>query len=160
MTALEIVYASGGDDIVPTLEISCPAWDKTLYLVQDFEDFRATTEAGKTVTFLASAIDVALPAKDNSGAQTLTFVIDNVTGEAQRLIDTSLEAEARVTIVYREYLYSIPGEPADRPYRMTSFGGTMDGPTIQVEAGYYDLINMMWNRFRYTTDFAPGLTYQ
>jgi hypothetical protein len=42
---------------------------------------------------------------------------------------------------------------------MTSFGGTMDGPTVQVEAGYYDLINMMWNRDRYTTDFAPGLTY-
>lgn len=159
MTALEVVYASGGDIIVSTLEISCPAWNKTLYLVQDYEDFRATTEAGKTVTFLASSIDVALPVKDNSGAQTLTFVIDNVTGEAQQLLDASLAAEARVTLVYREYLASIPGEPADRPYRMTSFGGTMDGPTVQVEAGYYDLINMMWNRDRYTTDFAPGLTH-
>ncbi|TRZ62970.1 DUF1833 domain-containing protein [Pseudomonas alloputida] len=159
MTALEVVYASGGDIIVSTLEISCPAWDKTLYLVQDYDDFRATTEAGKTVTFLASSIDVALPAKDNSGAQTLTFVIDNVTGEAQQLLDASLAAEARVTLVYREYLASIPGEPADRPYRMTSFGGTMDGPTVQVEAGYYDLINMMWNRDRYTTDRFPGLTY-
>lgn len=159
MNALEVVYASGGDDIISTLELSCPAWKESLYLVQDFEELRATTEAGKTVTFQASAIDVALPAKDNTGAQTLTFVIDNVTGEAQRLLDASLEAEARVTIVYREYLASVLTEPADRPYRMTSFGGTMDGPTVQVEAGYYDLINMSWNRDRYTTDFCPGLTY-
>ncbi|MDF2793561.1 MAG: hypothetical protein K0S85_1314 [Pseudomonas orientalis] len=159
MTALEVVYASGGDIIISTLELSCPAWDEPLYLVQDFEDLRATTETGKTVTFQASAIEVALPAKDNSGAQTLTFVIDNVSGEAQRLLDASLEAEARVTIVYREYLASVLTEPADRPYRMTSFGGTMDGPTVQVEAGYYDLINMSWNRDRYTTEFAPGLTY-
>ncbi|AIR90233.1 DUF1833 family protein [Pseudomonas cremoricolorata] len=159
MNALEVVYASGGDDIISTLEISCPAWDTPVYLVQDFEDLRATTEAGKTVTFQASAIEVQLPAKDDTGSQTLTFTIDNVTGEAQRRLDASLEAEARVTLVYREYLFSVLTEPADRPYRMTAFGGTMDGPTVQIEAGYYDLINMAWNRARYTTEFACGLTY-
>jgi hypothetical protein len=159
MKALEIVYASGGDIRISTLEISCPAWADALYLVQDFEDLVATTESGLTVTFEASAIEVALPARDNSGTQTLTFVIDNVTGEAQRRLDESLAAEARVTIVYREYLASVLSEPAERPYRMTTFGGTMEGPTVQVEAGYYDLINMGWPRDRYTTQFAPGLTY-
>lgn len=159
MSALEIVYASGGDDIISTLELSCPAWGEPLYLVQGFEDLVATTEAGLTVTFQAAAIDVALPKRDNSGAQTLSFVIDNVTGEAQRLLDASLDAEERVSMVYRAYLESVLSEPAERPYRMTTFGGTMDGPTVQVEAGYFDLINLGWPRDRYTTEFAPGLTY-
>lgn len=159
MNALEVAYASGGDLIISTLELSCPAWDTPLYLVQDYVELTATTEAGVTVTFQASAIAVELPKLDNTGAQTLTLTIDNVTGEAQQRLDASLEAEARVTIVYREYLGSVLTEPADRPYRMTAYGGTMEGPTIQIEAGYFDLLNLACFRDRYTSVYAPGLTY-
>jgi len=159
MTVLEQVYASGGDVIIHTLELTCPAWDAPILLCKGFEDQVCITEDGRTLTFIASGIDVALPKKTNSGAQNLTFAIDNVTGEAQQQIDAALEAQERVTLMYRTYLASDLSAPAERPLRMSVLGGSIVGTQIQIQAGFFDLINVAWPRDLYTTKFAPALKY-
>lgn len=159
MTILEQVYASGGDVIISTIELSCPAWGESVLICNGFEDQTVTTETSVTLTFTAAGIDVALPKKNSSGAQTLTFAIDNVTGEAQSLIDQALESEERITLIFRTYLASDLSSPADTPLRMTVIGGTMRGSGVQIQAGFFDLINTAWPRDVYTAKFAPGLRY-
>jgi len=157
--ALEQVYASGGDVLINTLELSCVAWADPILLCDGFENQACITEDERAVTFIASGIAVELPDRGTSGGQTLTFAIDNVTGEAQQKIDAALEAEERIILTYRCYLASDKSAPAEAPYRMTVLDGEINGPSVQVEAGYYDLINSAWPRDLYTTEFAPGLKY-
>ena len=159
MTILEQVYASGGDVIVSTLELTCPAWGTPVLICQGYEDQTCITEDSRTLTFLASAIEIALPKKGNTAGQSLMFAIDNVTGEAQAKIDQALEAEQRIIMIYREYLQSDKSAPAQSPYFMTVLGGTMQGSSVQIQAGFFDLINTKWPRDLYTTKFAPGLRY-
>jgi hypothetical protein len=159
LTILNTIYASGGDVIIPTLELTCAAWDAPLLLCRGYEDHTCTTEDDRTLTFLASAIDVALPAKDNRGAQNLNFAIDNVTGEAQRLIDQALEAEERVILTYREFLASDKSTPAAPPFIFTVLSGRMVGSSVQITAGFFNAIGTAWPRDLYTTEFAPGIKY-
>ncbi|MGL4517071.1 MAG: DUF1833 family protein [Shewanella sp.] len=159
MTILNVIYASGGDVIIPTLELTCAAWDAPLLLCHGFEDQICTTEDGRTLTFLESAIDVALPAMDSRGAQNLNFAIDNVTGEAQRVIDQALEAEERVILTYREFLASDKSAPAAPPFVFTVLSGRMTGSSVQVTAGFFNAIGTAWPRKLYTTEFAPGVKY-
>ncbi|MES2868954.1 MAG: DUF1833 family protein [Pseudomonadota bacterium] len=160
MTALETLYASGGQAvIIPTLELFCTPWAAPIYICQGFDDITATTEDGVTATFTAAGFAAALPKRDNSGNQTLTFAIDNVTGEAQKLIDQALDARAKIGLVFRIFLSTDFGAPAERPYRMTVLNGFMQGASVQLNAGYFDLINLAWPRRKYTLAFAPCLRY-
>lgn len=160
MSLLETVYASGGDDVlIATIELACPIWSEPILICQGFEDQTVTTEDGRTLTFIAAGISVALPKRNNSGSQTLTFAIDNVTGRAQRLIDDALEAEARVMLTFRVYLESDKSAPAENPFVATVLNGKMRGATVQINAGFFDLINTAWPRDLYTSRFAPGLRY-
>lgn len=159
MSVLETVYASGGDIIINTIELACPAWDKSIFICGGFENQTCIDENDREITFIAAGIAVALPKKNNTGAQTLTFAIDNITGEAQQRIDEALDAEARVTLIYRAFLASDKSAPADTPYRMTVLSGDMQGSVIQIQAGFFDLLNTAWPRDKYTATFAPGLRY-
>lgn len=160
MSLLERVYASAPTDqvLLPTLEIAVPGPDP-IRVVSAYEDIEATTEDGETVTFLAGPFDYREPSKDTSGQQRLGFAIANVVGEAEDAVKTALEAAAEVPVIYREYLHTDLTAPAKRPYKMTLRGGSFKGLMVQVEAGYFDLLNHHWPRLRYTADFAPGLRY-
>ncbi|MBF0675596.1 DUF1833 family protein [Pseudomonas sp.] len=159
MSILDQVYASGGDVILATLELSSPAWEASEFICSGFEDQSCTTEDGRTVTFTAAAMDAVLPEKGNSGSQSLTFALDGVMGVIQRKIDEALEAGERVTVVYRTYLASDLSAPAEAPYRFTVKGGELNGTLAQIQAGFFDILNHSWPRKLYTVDFAPGLTY-
>jgi hypothetical protein len=160
MSALEALYASGGKAvIIPTIELFCIPWAAPIYICQGFEDITAKTEAGVNAKFTASGFAAALPKRDNSGNQTLTFAIDNVTGVAQQMIDQALEARASIGLVFRIFISSDLTAPAERPYRMKVLGGFMQGPSVQLNAGYFDLINLGWPRRKYTLAFAPCLRY-
>lgn len=159
MTVLDQVYASGGDVIIPTLELTCDAWAEPILICAGFEDQTCVTEDARTLTFIAAGIDVALPKKTNTGSQNLNFVIDNVTGEAQHKIDEALEAEERVTLIYREFLASDKSAPAQAPYRFLVRSGQMRGNSVQISAGFFDAINTAWPRDLYTLNFAPGIKY-
>lgn len=160
MTVLERVFASGGTEVViPTLEITCAAWAAPLLLCNGWEDHICTTEDSRVLTFRASGIQVALPKRNTSGTQMLTFAIDNVTGDAQRLIDQALEAGERVHLTFRHYLSSDKSAPAEPPLRFVVRDGAMEGATVQINAAFYDAINTAWPRAFYTPTFAPGLRY-
>lgn len=160
MTILERIFASGGTEVViPTLEITCSAWAAPILLCHGWDDHTCTTEDARVLTFLASGIQVALPKRDTSGTQVLTFAIDNVSGEAQRLVDQALEAGARIYLIFRHYVSSDKTAPAEPPLRLVVRDGEMSGTTLQVNAAWHDAINTAWPRTFYTGDFAPGLLY-
>jgi hypothetical protein len=160
MSILDIVRASGGDDVyIPTLELRCPAWAASVFICAGFFDEVFTLEDGRTVTFTATGLDVTLPKKSNDAGQQLTVAIDNVLGDAQLLIDQAKDAQEVITLVYRAYLDSDHSAPAERPLQMSVLSASIEGPTIQFTAGYFDLINTAWPRRRYTANFAPGIKY-
>ena len=160
MTSLNIVYASSpsADLLIPTLEFNNEAAG-VIRLAQSFNDVTATTELTETVTFIQSAWEVSLPNKDATGQQTLQFQICNVTGEAQRFIDDCMASGKPTSVIYREFYADDLSAPASTPIKMTLRGGSAEGITVGIEAGYFDLLNVGWPRFRYTPEFAPGLKY-
>jgi hypothetical protein len=160
MTILERVFASGGTEVViPTLELTCPAWDAPILLCNGYENHTCTTEDDRVLTFVASGIAIALPKKGTQCTQVLNFAIDNVTGEAQKLIDQAIESGERVTLIFRHYLSSDLSAPAEPPYRFVVREGGMEGSTLNVSAAFFDMINTAWPRNFYTADFAPGIKY-
>lgn len=156
---LEILRNSGGTDCeIPTLEIICSAWTP-VFICAGFEDHTCTLEDARVVTFIASGLDVSLPKNNNDGSQSLGVAIDNVTGEAQKLVDAANAAGVGIQLIYRTYLESDKTAPAEMPIILDVIKVEIEGPTVSFTAGYFDLINSAWPRVRYTADFAPGLRY-
>jgi len=159
-TLIERVYASAGSEvIIDTIELACSAWDESLYIVKGFEDMTLGIDGITYKSFMAAPISIALPKKNNQGAQTLNFAIDNVTGQAQRLIDTAIESEQRIRLTFRRYLNTDLTQPSEREFYATVLGGNVSGTTVSIEAGFQDILNYAWPRKLYTTEFAPGLKY-
>ncbi|HCF7269641.1 TPA: DUF1833 family protein [Pseudomonas aeruginosa] len=159
-TALERFYASDGPDLpIATIEITRPSRPDPILICQGFKDLTCMTEDGRLLTFVAGAIDVSIPKRDNSGNQNVGFAIDNVTGFAQQYIAEAIDAGEPVTLVLRIYLESDLTAPAERPYRMRVKGAEFESLTVQVEAGYYDLINTAALRHIYNVSEFPGLKY-
>ncbi len=160
MSLIAEVYASGGPEpILHTLEITSVAWAAPIRLVLGYEDRTLTDELGVPKTYLATAFNISLPERNNTGNQSLQFAIDNVDGTAQRRIDEALSSAAEVLMTYRAYLRSYPGAPASTPLKFRVLGGTIEASQIRIDAGFYDTLNTKWPRRLYTVDFAPGLTY-
>lgn len=152
--------ANGAEDaIIRTLELTCDAWAEPVFICTGFEDITADTEDGRTVTFIGANIDIALAGKNNKGNQTLAFAVDNTTGEASRLIDQAIEADDRVTAIYRTYLSGNLLAPAEKPYVLTLMSGTIQGQEAQLQTGYFNMIGVAWPRALYTVNFAPALRY-
>lgn len=160
MNTLAEVYASAGDDIIiRTIECFSEGWSEPIYLCNGFENHTAITEDGRTVTFEAFDLRIQLPKRNNKGNQTLTLGVDNSTGAVQRNVNAALEADKRVQIIYRTYLYSNLSAPAEPPYFLTLQGGTIQGIQASLQAGYMDLIGVAWPRDTYTLNFAPALAF-
>lgn len=159
MTILKIVYASAptGEVIIPSLEIQIPNGEP-VRICDGFEDHLLGVD-GEYKLFEAGSLSIALPAKNTTGQQALTFGVPNANGLAQRYVDDALESGVRVPLIYREYLASDKSAPARRPYVLTMGGGVFEGMEAQFEASYYDLLNSAWPRERYTAETAPGIKY-
>jgi len=160
MNPLEVAFASPGTEVlIPCVEITSDAWSEPILLTHGFEDITATTEDGRTLTFKAGGIDVAMPKKDNTGNQTVTFAIDGVTGEAQNLIQAAIDVEERMRLTLRLYLSTDMTAPAQRPYFMTVRSGTLEVDHVEVQAGYFDMIGTKWPRDVYSADIFPCIKY-
>lgn len=160
MTILEEVNASGGNDvIIRTLEITSEAWADPILLSTGFRDQVCTTEDGRTLTFTAVNMSIALPAKDNKGNQSLAFAVNNTLGEVTRFVDAAIEADKRATVIYRTYLSSNKNAPQERPYRLTVLSGELRGIIANLQCGYFNVIGTAWPRLYLTADYAPGLRY-
>lgn len=158
---LREINASGSrnDKIIRTFEIVSDAWPSAQLICNGFDEQVCVTEDGRTLTFIGTNASIALPRKDNKGAQSLAVAIPNGMGEVTQLADAAIAANARVTLVYRTYLESNRLAPQERPYRLTLLGATFKGMVAQLQTGYFNAISTAWPRDFLTADFAPGLRY-
>ena len=159
-TALRLLYA--GDDLstvrIPTLDIELPGGEH-IRLAHSYEDHMLGVN-GERQRFEACGLDIALPERSTGGSQSLRFSLGINDGRAHRLIVGALDSGQPTFVVYREYLSVDPSAPASSPLRMLVLGGDMSGNALQIEASYFDLLNLAWPRERYTTEKAPGVKYQ
>src|SRR5690606_8472782 len=160
MSLLARNYVEGGDVILHTVELTSSAWAESIVLVKDFQDHTITTELGVELLAKASGMAVALPKRDTTGAQDLTFALDGVRPEATRLVRQAQEVQAVVQVVYRCYLYSDLSEPAEPPLFLISRRYSAQVDHIEVTAGLFDLIDMRWPRIVYDSNTAPCLEFQ
>lgn len=160
MTILSELYASGGRDVIlHTIELQCPAWTDPICIVKDFRDHTIITEDARTLTAKASGMAIALPKRDATGTQNLTFAIDNVRSEASRLLRAANENRQLVTLIYRCYLASDLSAPAERPIKFIVRSYKAQAQHVEITAGLFDLINLRWPRHKYDAEFSPGLKY-
>ncbi|HEY2455227.1 MAG TPA: DUF1833 family protein [Scandinavium sp.] len=158
MTVLNRLYASSGEEvIIETLQIDIG--DDVYYLCKGYEDIKATTENGDVVTFTAAAIDIALPARNSDGTQDLQFAIDNINGLTSTTIRNALEKLANGAITYRNYVSTDLSAPAAVPYTLTIKSGSWTATQAQIVAGYMNVLDTAWPRYRYTLPNYPGLRY-
>lgn len=158
---LSEINASGSrnDKIIRTLEITSAAWPTAQLICNGFEEQVCVTEDGRTLVFRGLNVSIALPRKDNKGAQSLAMAVPNGMGEVTQLADAAIAANSKVTVVYRTYLESNRLAPQEKPYRLVLLGATFKGITAQLQTGYFNVIGTAWPRDFLTADFAPGLRY-
>lgn len=158
MTVLNRLYASSGAEvIIETLEINIG--DEVHYLCAGYEDITAVTENGDTVTFSASAIDIALPARNSDGTQDLQFAISNIDGKVSTAIRNALDNLSSATLKYRNFISTDLTGPASTPYTLAVKSGSWTALQVQIKAGYMNILDTAWPRNRYTLPYYPGLRY-
>lgn len=158
MNLIEQCYASGLGELVDTIEGREEGGFVSHLYCSGFEDRVCTTEDGRTLTFIAMAMDLALPKNDNSGFQNLVLGMDNVTGEVQEVVEAAKAAGRRFIITFRRYLAEDLSFPSER-YRMTLLSRDYEDDIAKLTAGFYDLLNTNGLRTILTTTLAPGLKY-
>lgn len=158
MTVLNTLYASGGDvPIIRTLQIDIDSG--TYWLTQGYDDITATLESGQTVTFIASALDVALPARNADGTQDLKFAISNVDGIVSSAIRDALDNEEIGTLTFRTFTGGDLSAPAAPPFTLTIKGGYWKATEVQTTAGYMNILDTAYPRRRYNLVEHSGLRY-
>jgi hypothetical protein len=126
----------------------------TYYLLKGMEDLVLGGQLYNGV-----GIDVALPKRNASGMQDLTFAIDNTTGEVGRLLREALSAGRSMIVTLREFTSDDVSVPARTPITFQVKTGTINNSIAQINAGYFDLLNTAWPRKIYELATYRGLTY-
>lgn len=158
MTILNRLYASGGDEvIIDTLQITVGGHD--YWLTRGWDDVTVTLENGAHATFLASAIDVALPARNADGTQDLKFAISNIEGVVSTAIRDALDNLSDARLTFRRYLSTDLSSPATTPFALAIKDGYWTATEVQITAGYMNILDTAWPRYRYTLPNFPGLRY-
>lgn len=158
MSLLEECYASGRGELVDTIEARKEGGTVSHLYCSGYQDRICGTEDGRVLTFVAMAMDLALPKNDNSAFQNLILGLDNVTGEVQEVVEQAKADGDRFIITFRRYLAEDLSYPAER-YRMTLLSREYEDDVAKLTAGFYDLLNTNGNRRVLTTSLAPGLKY-
>lgn len=158
MSLIEECYASGRGELAVTVEGREEGSPISHLYCSGYEDRICTTEDGRTLLFIAMAMDLALPRNDNSAFQSLVLGLDNVTGEVQEVVEAAKAADNRFIITVRIYLAEDLSFPQER-YRMTLLSREYDGGVAKLTAGFFDLLNTNGLRTILTTTLAPGLKY-
>ena len=158
MTILNRLYASSGPEvIIETLQINIG--DEVHYLCKGYEDITATTENGDTVEFKACAMDVALPARNDDGTQDLKFALCNVDGKVSTAIRNAINNLNSASLTYRSFISTDLAAPAAVPYTLAIKSGYWTATEAQITAGYMNVLDTAWPRYRYTLPLFPGLRY-
>lgn len=158
MTILDRLYSSGGDEvIIDTQQITVGS--QNYWLTRGWDDIQVILETGDTATFKGSAIAVALPARNADGTQDLKFAISNIDGEVSTAIRNALDNLSDASITFRRYVSSDLSAPATPPFTLSVKEGYWTAMEVQITAGYMNILDTAWPRFRYTLPLFPGLRY-
>lgn len=158
MTILNRLYASSGSEvIIETLQINIGS--TVHFFCKGYEDITATVENGDVLTFSAASIDIALPARNSDGTQDLQFAISNIDGEVSTAIRNALANLDTGSLTYRQYISTDLSAPATVPYTLAIKSGSWTAIQAQITAGYMNVLDTAWPRFRYTLNEFPGLRY-
>ena len=158
MTVLNRLYASSGSEvIIETLQINIG--DTVHYFCKGYDDITATTENGAVITFSATAIDIAIPARNSDGTQDLQFAISNINGEVSTAIRDALASLTNASLTYRQYVSADLNAPASVPYTLAIKSGSWTALQAQITAGYMNVLDTAWPRYRYTLNDFPALRY-
>lgn len=158
MSLIEECYASGRGELVDTIEAQQEGETIPYLFCSGYQDRVCTTEDGRVLTFLAMAMDLALPKNDNSAFQSLVLGLDNVTGEVQQVVEAAKTSGKRFIVTFRRYLAEDLSFPQER-YRMTLLSREYEDDVAKLTAGFFDLLNTNGLRTVLTTSLAPGLKY-
>ena len=154
-TILNELRASGGTDaIINTIELIAASWPEPIFLCDGFVDMMLGGRLAR-----ATGMAISLPKKDATGAQQLRFALENVRGEVSTLVRQSITDQETVRLIYRPFVSSDLINPADNPLHMIVKSVTIKGTTVDVTAGFFNLIDTQYPRRVYSSDFAPGLKY-
>ena len=155
---LNRLYASGGDEVIlDTLQIT--VGDQSYWLTRGWDDITVTLETGTKATFTGSAIDVALPARNADGTQDLKFAISNIDGVVSTAIRNALDNLSSATLTFRRYVSTDLAAPAAPPFTLAIKEGAWTATEVQITAGYMNILDTSWPRYRYTLTDFPGLRY-
>ncbi|HGT8985955.1 MULTISPECIES: DUF1833 family protein [Enterobacteriaceae] len=155
---LNRLYTSDGSEIIlNTLQINVGS--QSYCLVENFEDITAVTETGETVTFLAAAMAIALPARNKDGTQDLQFAVSNIDGIVSTAIRNALANLNNGTLVMRQYISTDLSSPASPPIVLQIKDGYWNATEVQITAGFLNILKTAWPRYRYTLPVFPGLRY-
>lgn len=155
---LNRLYTSDGSEIIlNTLQIN--VGNQSYWLVENFEDVTAFTEDGTTVTFEAAAMAVALPARNKDGTQDLQFAISNIDGIVSAAIRNALTSLSNGSLVMRQYISTDLSSPASPPMVLQIKDGYWNASEVQITAGFLNILDTAWPRYRYTLPNFPGLRY-
>lgn len=160
MSLLEQVCASGGGlSFIDSLELTCDSWAGPLRLVQGFYDMQLGFGNGTYATFQAVPMGLVFPDRNNTASQKVTMAIDNVLGDAQRLIDQAQADDAIVKMTLRRYVEGELYGPAQRPFIATVQGGMIKDTIVQINAGFHNILDYKWPRGAYDLSYCPDLAY-
>lgn len=155
---LNRLYASGGDEVIlDTLQITVGG--QSYWLTRGWDDITVILETGSKATFTGSAIDVALPARNSDGTQDLRFAISNIDGVVSTAIRAALDNLADASLTFRRYVSTDLSAPAAPPLTLAIKEGYWTATEVQITAGYMNILDTSWPRFRYTLPLFPGLRY-
>ncbi len=158
MTILDRLYASSGSEvIIDTLQIS--VGESNYWLTRGWDDVTVTLENGVKATFIGSAIDVALPSRNADGTQDLKFAISNIDGVVSTAIRNALDNLSDASMTFRRYVSTDLSAPATPPLTLSIKEGYWTATEVQITAGYMNILDTAWPRYRYTLPNFPGLRY-
>jgi hypothetical protein len=107
---------------------------------------------GDTVTFIACAIVLSLPARNEDGTQDLKFMLCNIDGVVSTAIRKAIDAISTASITFRKYIST--DLPRQRSRRTSCrLRGSWTPLTVNVTAGFKNMLDYAWPRDRYTLPY-------
>lgn len=160
-SALKEAFASApvGVVIINTLELSHPALESALFLVQDYAPHTCTLEDGVTnQVFQPAPFRFTLPATGQNGLQELNIAIDNVDQQVSDFLEAIGSNPEPVLVRYRAYLSTDKTQPQNGvPLTLYMSDVRVNQVEVVGRASFADIINRPFLSTIYTGGKFPGL---
>ncbi|WP_259298051.1 DUF1833 domain-containing protein, partial [Klebsiella pneumoniae] len=108
----------------------------------------------KNITYLSD-----IGCLEIQGASLLKFALCNIDGVVSTAIRNALANRLPASLTYRRYISTDLAAPAEVPYTLKIKSGYWTATEAQITAGYMNILDTAWPRYRYTLPVFPGLRY-